>query len=514
MKSKLGVHYIPEHGRPTDLAMIESLQPPVILVIDPDPQKIADIYAKSKNSLFLLRDWAMSEQHDNMTKAPVDTAKEHVASWIKRLADWKTKNLALPPDNQMVVLGINEPHVWEVLQATVDYNVEFLKQCDANNLRGGALSLGVGWPANTGVDTPVDWKAYESIHPYLSTGKNILVLHEYWSVQGPSQMQGWWANRFSQCPWQDVQIVIGECGCDVFVENTNGDANHRGWASNMSPQVYMQQLAQYDKLLMQDKRVLSGLVFTTDFASRNWASFDTDGIRDLWTTYNKLDHDIIPPPPPVPPVPPIPPQPVPVDETFDTTSLTSVNVRTGPGLSWNVLHVLSPNTPVKLTSNQVMNDSLTWKRYGNGWVATKNQNGVILFGDASKFGRASVFTLHWEGGYVNDPNDPGGETNFGISKRAYPNLDIAHLTADDALKIYYNDYWVPSGAEKLDWPLCLQHFDTSILCGIAQSDKFLKACNGSQLKYTSLMLTFLTSLATFGRFGTAWTRRVADVINQ
>ena len=31
-------------------------------------------------------------------------------------------------------------------------------------------------------------------------------------------------------------------------------------------------------------------------------------------------------------------------------------------------------------------------------------------------------TLQYEGGYVNDPNDPGGETNFGISKKAYPNL--------------------------------------------------------------------------------------------
>lgn len=46
-----------------------------------------------------------------------------------------------------------------------------------------------------------------------------------------------------------------------------------------------------------------------------------------------------------------------------------------------------------------------------------------------------------EGGYVNDPLDAGGETNFGISKRAYPELDIARLTVEQAKEIYKRDYW-------------------------------------------------------------------------
>ena len=49
--------------------------------------------------------------------------------------------------------------------------------------------------------------------------------------------------------------------------------------------------------------------------------------------------------------------------------------------------------------------------------------------------------LSHEGGYVNDPDDPGGETKFGISKRAYPNLDIKNLTLEEAKKIYKRDYW-------------------------------------------------------------------------
>jgi lysozyme family protein len=46
-----------------------------------------------------------------------------------------------------------------------------------------------------------------------------------------------------------------------------------------------------------------------------------------------------------------------------------------------------------------------------------------------------------EDGYVFNPNDPGGETNYGISKRAYPNLDIKNLTRDAAKEIYRRDFW-------------------------------------------------------------------------
>ena len=41
-----------------------------------------------------------------------------------------------------------------------------------------------------------------------------------------------------------------------------------------------------------------------------------------------------------------------------------------------------------------------------------------------------------EGGYVNDPDDPGGETKYGISKRSYPALDIKNLTVEQATAIY------------------------------------------------------------------------------
>ena len=51
-------------------------------------------------------------------------------------------------------------------------------------------------------------------------------------------------------------------------------------------------------------------------------------------------------------------------------------------------------------------------------------------------------TLQWEGGYSNDPDDPGGETNWGISTRANPGVDVADLIEEQAIDIYRTKYWL------------------------------------------------------------------------
>ena len=64
-----------------------------------------------------------------------------------------------------------------------------------------------------------------------------------------------------------------------------------------------------------------------------------------------------------------------------------------------------------------------------------------------------------EGGYVNDPRDPGGETNYGISKRAFPELDIKNLSLADAMVIYKRDYWDFYNLNVVDIPLCIVMLD-------------------------------------------------------
>jgi hypothetical protein len=81
----------------------------------------------------------------------------------------------------------------------------------------------------------------------------------------------------------------------------------------------------------------------------------------------------------------------------------------------------------------------------------------------SKFEMAIDFVLPREGGYVNDINDPGGETNFGISKKKYPDLDIKNLTVQQAVEIYRRDYWDRySIGYKYSLPFCVAVFDSYV----------------------------------------------------
>lgn len=83
--------------------------------------------------------------------------------------------------------------------------------------------------------------------------------------------------------------------------------------------------------------------------------------------------------------------------------------------------------------------------------------------------------LKHEGGYVNNPSDPGGETNYGICKRSYPNLDIKNLTIEDASNIYYNDYWKKLNIDNIfNEDLKLHIFDMGVNAGCKTSIKLLQ----------------------------------------
>jgi len=93
------------------------------------------------------------------------------------------------------------------------------------------------------------------------------------------------------------------------------------------------------------------------------------------------------------------------------------------------------------------------------------------------FDKAIKFVLKWEGGYSNDPNDPGGETNFGISKRSYPELDISKLTLKQAKEIYYQNYWLKCGCDNLPYPFNIIVFDTAVNMGRSRAKEFLGVYN-------------------------------------
>ncbi|MBU6246482.1 MAG: hypothetical protein KGN77_01900 [Xanthomonadaceae bacterium] len=88
------------------------------------------------------------------------------------------------------------------------------------------------------------------------------------------------------------------------------------------------------------------------------------------------------------------------------------------------------------------------------------------------------FTLASEGGLTNDAGDPGGLTNFGISQRAYPDLDIARLNQNDAETIYRRDYWNKVAGDALPAGIDLMVFDMAVNAGIGRSAEIFQRCLG------------------------------------
>lgn len=94
------------------------------------------------------------------------------------------------------------------------------------------------------------------------------------------------------------------------------------------------------------------------------------------------------------------------------------------------------------------------------------------------FNKHIATILHHEGGYVNDPADPGGETNMGISRKAFPKEDIKNMTVERASAIYREKYWTPAGCDRLPAHLQGIHFDTAVNCGVKTAIKILQAACG------------------------------------
>ena len=97
---------------------------------------------------------------------------------------------------------------------------------------------------------------------------------------------------------------------------------------------------------------------------------------------------------------------------------------------------------------------------------------------ADPFAICLEFILSFEGGYTNRASDPGNwtggatgvgvckGTNFGISAKAYPDLDIINLTREQAAAIYFRDYWTPLHCGEMPLPVALVMFDTGVNMGL------------------------------------------------
>jgi len=150
----------------------------------------------------------------------------------------------------------------------------------------------------------------------------------------------------------------------------------------------------------------------------------------------------------------------------------------------------------------------------------------------SNFDIAVELILKHEGGYINHSSDPGGETNYGISKRAYPDVDIANLTKEDATAIYKRDYWDRIAGDDLPFAVGIVVVDYAVNSGVSRASKALQLAVDATpdgvigpmtlkavrahfeqdvvKKVTHSRQQFVRSLLTYKTFGKGWERRIDE----
>jgi len=159
----------------------------------------------------------------------------------------------------------------------------------------------------------------------------------------------------------------------------------------------------------------------------------------------------------------------------------------------------------------------------------------------SNYDKCLETILHHEGGYVNHPKDPGGETNLGVTKRVYEEFggkkDMKDLTVEDVAPIYKKGYWDKLKGDDLPGGLDLCIFDFGVNAGPGRAAKYLQTMIGTTpdggigpmtlqalanyveeqggvdeaiKDYQKERQKYYESLSTFSTFGKGWTRRVNE----
>lgn len=151
------------------------------------------------------------------------------------------------------------------------------------------------------------------------------------------------------------------------------------------------------------------------------------------------------------------------------------------------------------------------------------------------FDQAFERLIGHEGGYVNHPSDPGGETMHGITRRVAVsngyNGKMIDLSLDMAKDIAKREYWIPCKADSFDGAIAFQLFDIAYNHGVSVSAKLLQRAVGvaddgiigpatiaatkklDEMVVICLInakrIRFYTSLSTWPTFGKGWANRVA-----
>jgi hypothetical protein len=218
----------------------------------------------------------------------------------------------------------------------------------------------------------------------------------------------------------------------------------------MSPERYAAELREYTQRMAADSRFIGMCVFASDYANREWASFD---VEPAYSAILALP---------------------PVEQGKHTVHLPIVN-------NGAVGH------------EDLFERSMVFLRKWEGGYSNHPDD-----------------PGNWTGGRKGHGELKG--TKFGISAASYPHLDIANLTQEQADAIYQRDYWQRSGANVLPWPACLLVFDTAVLHGVGTALNWQEEVGTSAFALAAKRLRRYTQLDNWSVFGAGWVNRTADLL--
>ena len=157
------------------------------------------------------------------------------------------------------------------------------------------------------------------------------------------------------------------------------------------------------------------------------------------------------------------------------------------------------------------------------------------------FQKSLALMLKSEGGFSNDPHDPGGMTNLGVTRCAWEayvqrqvdEAEMRGLTPEIVAPFYKARYWDACKCDQLPLGIDYSVFDFTVNAGVSRASKTMQMALGTAAdgivgpatlgvannadpdefleKFSAAKEQFYRNLPTFEHFGKGWLRRVSEV---
>lgn len=558
------------HDRSEDWNWLRDWQPSVVRLMLPgshtdpnsvDVQRIRRVHETAPDALIVLRVWDVDdrnhEAHMAMVANPVAEAGKQL-DWWARVFDRVTV-----PRGRLIAGLNNEVNPHQMGAPLYAYTERACLLGTQREIRLGCGVFSVGNPGKTG-EGPFDMAYFARLEDAMLSGDHVWIVHEYMQPEG---MYAVWTddegherrdfgnliNRHTYWPSKRVKKIIGEWGVDglLFGRHPHPQYGNSGWKNFpelWTPERYADEYVACCKVA--DESVIAICPFMSDNPDQTgrWWSFDVlPAYGELLERKQACEIEVQPSTPSTVYIPVVggPVLPTPTGPVAIVITPAGANIRSGPGLDYAVLGTEPQGAQMAVDGRATAEDGVIWWRvdmlHTMGWVSdavvTTHNTGDVPMVDAlapkppapqpgNNWQRCYAFVRRWEGGWADNPNDPGGATMKGIALATYtrwrqthgqpaPTRDaLRNITDAEVEQIYREWYWQASGADRMKWPLCLAHFDTAVNAGVGRASEMMQKSGGGFLAYMGHLIDWYTRIPNFEHFGKAWIRRRADLLRE